>query len=627
MIVCAVALALLWPGEARSVEGEPVFAGIWSEKDPAGTGGFFYDLTWEKLVARWKELGAQGQYLADVEAYRRDGQWQFAAVWRRGPGNGALLLAAWKDFVKAWQELKASQDLIDLEVVGDGEQRKFLGVWRRKQDGDLGEALHAGMSWDELVAKHAELGRSRYLASIAAYLEGDKRVFAGVWRPGHGNGGLYRYTDWPAFLARKESLDKTQDMLDFEAFQAGDGAWTFIGIWRVAPKAARLDASLSDKEFVPLSATQFTQKWQARSETASLTRLTVVNAHVAMRGDTSCKYGDPDCNRCANDVVGQFKADFETDHRPWLGWNDGSWSFDGNDRYQPANRKPEDAFYPHAPKKDGGPTSKHIQGLVRTNSAHFPYAGSHSHKDVGSIFFIESERGGLRLHSLYRAASAHPSGVAVLGDGLFVTDERGSIRMLRVSDAGKTQKQSGVKDIGTSGGGLGLAKLQDGTTLLISTGPGDGFRKGTTDAQQEENVRPRYTRFYRLVPNAFEAKEVAPIGTFRHRLGVRPETPLGYSENLSVVTECGSGKIFTIHTTGDYGLYGNGYWRLSRIDDGPTLTHVAMARQDQHNEKCHHRSSATVHVDPNGNLGFLCSERNVLKFNPTGKFGFKEGHR
>jgi hypothetical protein len=91
------------------VEGEPVFAGIWSEKAPAGTGGLFYDMTWEGLVARWKELGAQGQYLADTGAYRRDGDWRFAAVWRRGPGNGALLLAPWKDFVKTWQDLKADQ--------------------------------------------------------------------------------------------------------------------------------------------------------------------------------------------------------------------------------------------------------------------------------------------------------------------------------------------------------------------------------------------------------------------------------------------------------------------------------------------------------------------------------------
>ena len=622
-----VAAALAWPICARSAQGKAVFAGIWSDKDDGGTGGLFFDLTWDDLKVRWKELGAGGQYLADVEAYRRDGAWRFAAAWRRGPGHGGLLLAPWPDFIKAWNDAKATQDLIDLEVINDGGQHKFLGVWRRKQNEDSGAALHVGLSWNALVAKHTELGKSRYLASIATYLDGDKRLYAGVWRPGHGNGGLYRYTDWAAFLERKKSLDKTQQMLDFKAFQSPDAKWTFIGIWRVSNQHGRLDASASEKTFLPFSATQFTERWQHRNTRASLVGLTVVNAAATLRGDTSCKPGDADCNVCANDVAAQFKADFETGHRPWLAWRDGTWSFRGSDRYPPAERKPEDAFYPHAPVEHGGPTSKHIQGLVKTNSARFLYAGSHSHKDSGSIFFIEQERGGPRLHSLHRAASAHPGGVAVLGDGLFVTDERDSVRMLSVSDAGKTQARVAVEDIGTAGGGLGLAKLHDGTTLLISSSPGDGFRKGTTDDQRKDNVKPRATRFWRLSPNAFEAKEVTPLGSIAHRLGERPETPLAYSENLSVITECGTGKIYTIHTTGDYGAYGNGWWRLSRVDDGPTLVHVALARQDQHNEKCHHRSSATVHVDAKGQLEFLCSERNVIDFNPSGKFGFKEGHR
>ena len=46
----------------------PIFAGIWSGKDPGGVGGLLYDLTWDGLVSRWKELGAANQYLADVEA-------------------------------------------------------------------------------------------------------------------------------------------------------------------------------------------------------------------------------------------------------------------------------------------------------------------------------------------------------------------------------------------------------------------------------------------------------------------------------------------------------------------------------------------------------------------------------
>jgi hypothetical protein len=114
------------------------------------------------------------------------------------------------------------------------------------------------------------------------------------------------------------------------------------------------------------------------------------------------------------------------------------------------------------------------------------------------------------------------------------------------------------------------------------------------------------------------------------QVGKNPKTPLAYSENLSVVTECGTGRLYTIHTTGQYLLTGDGYWRLSRVEsdeDGPRLKLVSIAKQSQDSGDCHHRSSATVHVNKSGELEFLCTERNVLKRNPTGTFNFKEGTR
>lgn len=126
-------LALLLPAAAwPAIEGDPVYAGIWSQKDPGGTGALYLDISWDTLVSRWKDLGGQNQYLTDVEVYRRSGERRFAAVWRVGPGNGALLLAPWGDFLKTWAELKETQELIDLEIVEDGAARLFLGVWRHK---------------------------------------------------------------------------------------------------------------------------------------------------------------------------------------------------------------------------------------------------------------------------------------------------------------------------------------------------------------------------------------------------------------------------------------------------------------------------------------------------------------
>ena len=555
-------------------------------------------------------------------------------MWRIGAGNGAFLAAPWNDFVKTWKELQDTQELIDLEMVSAADGWKFLGVWRRRQPspprrkqepGKGSGALFVGLTWDQLLAKRDELGAEQYLADVKTYVSDGKRLFAGVWRVGQGNGALYWLKDWSQFVEQKRRLDATQEMLDFEMFQTEDGEWNFIGVWRASAQSGPLDASRDDKTFKPLTAAQFVDKWKARIQTATLTGLEVVNPSPALRGDTTCKYGDPDCNRCATDVPTQFRLAFEKGHRQWIGWHDGSWGFRGNDRYPPDGAKPEDAF-----RLSAG-LDKHIQGFVRTNSARFPYAGSLSHKDVGTIFLVENRSDGNALHALYKSTVDHPSGVAVLGDGLFVA-EKGSLRWFRVSDAGKQQRYGyAVKDLGTGGGGLGLAKLRDGTTLLIVTTPGDGFRKGTTDDQRDMNLRPRHTRFYWLVPKAFEpdAKGIQLIGAWPHEhLSARPDKPMAYSENLSVVTECGSGTIYTIHTTGDYGLYGDGYWRLSRVDDGPKgprLTHISIARQDQHTEKCHHRSSATVHVNPQGKLEFLCSERAVIKWHPTGEFNFKEG--
>lgn len=634
-------LASLLPPAARpAVLADPVFAGIWSPKDPGGIGGLFFDQSWDELVANWQKLGGENQYLAEVEAYRRrDGRLGFAGLWRVGPGNGGLLLAKWPDFLKAWKGLAESQELIDLERVETDDGLMFLGVWRRKpQPAKGGGALLLGLGWNELVAKRDELGGEQYLTDVETYSSGGKRLFDGVWRVGRGNGGLFLMNDWSKFVAQKKSLDATQEMLDFEMFPTEEGEWSFLGVWRSTGTSGPLDASLSSKTFKPQKPAQFVETWQKLRETKTLSGLAVVNPRVVMRGDTTCEYGDPDCNRCATDVAKQFRLAFETGHRPWIGWEGRSWKFNGDTGYPPDNLKPEDAFFPY----EDAIVAKHVQGFVRTNSSLFPYAGSHSHKKNGSIFFIAKNDGKLVLRALYKSPVDHPSGVAVLGDGLFVA-EGDVLRWIGIDAAGDPQKHSFTiprsdksengkgKGLERGGGGIGLAKLRDGSTLLIASAPGGGFRKGTTKDQRSQNLGARHSRFFRLVPDGFrpDADGVQFLGTWRHQgLSARPDKPLAYSENLSVVTECGSGRIYTIHTTGDWALKGDGYWHLSRVEEGahgPDLVHVAITRQAQHNEKCHHRSAATVHVDREGRLEFLCTERAVIKWHPTGEFNFREG--
>ena len=68
-----VLLGLLVSTSVGAAGRDPIFAGIWSSKEPGGVGALFHGLTWDQLVSHWKELGARrNQYLADVEVYEYD---------------------------------------------------------------------------------------------------------------------------------------------------------------------------------------------------------------------------------------------------------------------------------------------------------------------------------------------------------------------------------------------------------------------------------------------------------------------------------------------------------------------------------------------------------------------------
>ncbi len=625
-------------------QSDPIFAGVWSQKE-SGIGGMFIDQRWEDLVALRKQLSSN-QYLADVEVYRHNGQLRYAAVWRVGPGNGALFVLGWEEFNKKRKELEGTQELIDLEVINNNGSFKFLGVWRQKPGPKRGEqsgsgAFFIGLTFEELVARRKELEKNQYLSEVETYVVGGKRVFAGVWRVGKGNGALYLMKDWEEFNNLKRSLNATQEMLDFEMFQNDQGEWNFLGVWRFSDQqAGPLHVSSVSNTFRPLSATQFLEKWQDLKTTHTLVDISIANPATILRGNLKCKYGDADCNRCANDVPAQFKAFDE------FAFKGGSWSFDGDRKYPPDNRKPEDAFDHYGTGGLIGIPVNHIQGLVRTNSSKYPYAGSHSHKSKGSIFFITNKDGDNKLYSIYNSTSHHPGGVHVLGDGLFVPEGKTLhwFSIDAVNRAGFNQTNSFIiptndkdpKGLAGGGGGIGLAKLADGTYLLVVTAPGDGFREtvglGSIGAK-DENLRPRYTRFYRITGRdaGHPDNPVEFLGQYEHgHLSKAPETPMAYSENLSLITECGTGNLYTIHTTGQYRLNADGYWRLSKIEsgpDGPRLKHISIKKQSQDSGDCHHRSSATMHVNKSGELEFLCSERSVLKTNPTGRFNFKVGKR
>ena len=80
-----------------------------------------------------------------------------------------------------------------------------------------GRESYARGEWADAQSDLSRADRSAPLAApdlellaTAAYMRGDQRKYAGVWRAGGGNGAFYVMYDWAKFAAKKQELNGTQ---------------------------------------------------------------------------------------------------------------------------------------------------------------------------------------------------------------------------------------------------------------------------------------------------------------------------------------------------------------------------------------------------------------------------------
>jgi len=313
------------------------------------------------------------------------------------------------------------------------------------------------------------------------------------------------------------------------------------------------------------------------------------------KGDTNCRAGEPDCNICAINVKQQFNQAAAGKIR----WKMQRWDFNWNNRYPPQGTRPLDVF-------DGDPVyalripNKHVQGFVRTNSRAYPYAGSHSHKSKGSVFVIGSSRHGNNLSLLKKTNSRHPSAVHTFGQYLVYGDNN-KLVFLNLSALKKQANLSLKIPKSGYGGGLGLTRLSNNNGLLITTTPG-GQKSGA-----------RYHRFYHLKTNKGKPLALRFINQATSSVPNYWPRAYQYSENLSVITECGTGDIYTIHTSGNEKgasmIRGNGYWRLSQVKSHKGKLHlqpIGGFSSKQNMVSCSMRAAATVFANQNNYLEFYC---------------------
>jgi len=223
---------------AQSVNApaEERFTGVYADKESAGTGGIFRDLTWAQLNAKKAELAAGGQYLADVETYVRGSQRLYAALWRIGAGDGTLMQADEGPFRAHQKAINRQQDLIDVEIHRDNGKWTYIGVFRtRAPDAKGVGALQVDLSWPTVFARQSEYAKlGAYLGDVETYVEGGTRKYLGLWRVGAGAGALANTADASQFQKILDDRRGSQQLIDVERYSDGGRVWQ-IGVWRHAP--------------------------------------------------------------------------------------------------------------------------------------------------------------------------------------------------------------------------------------------------------------------------------------------------------------------------------------------------------------------------------------------------------
>ena len=348
------------------------------------------------------------------------------------------------------------------------------------------------------------------------------------------------------------------------------------------------------------------------------------------KGDPRCRRGEVDCNVCASNVQQQFSRA----SAGLLKWHKKSWGFTWPKKYPPHGTRPLDVF-DGKPAYPLGIPNKHIQGFARTNSSRYPFVGTHSHKRKGGVFVVSQENSGKKsLSTLQKSKGGHPSGLQVIGDFL-VYGDAGSLVFKNITSPNKTRTNS-IKIIPKVrfgyGGGLALLRLSKNNLLVLTSGPGS------------QDSRPRFNYFYHLRTANNIPKTLTLINRSQSVMPSQWPKILGFSENLSLVTECGTGDVYSVHTTGDSKglgtMSGNGYWRLSKLKQTNgklNLLPISAFATRQNMPNCNLSSAATVFVNQQHKLEFYChgfakdpsgSTFNVLgspSRNGQDKFDFKVG--
>lgn len=593
----------------------------------------------EKWTALGREAGPLGYPTSD-ERVSPDGQGR-ATQFEHGsiywlPGLGAHEVHG--EFLRKWEQLGGETGLLgypisDVTLAPDG-QGEFMhfqhGALYRAPDGYPHE-VH-GAILEKWTALDREVGPLGYP------LDDEVQVADGLGRFQHfERGGLYWYPGRPAYAVQAPFMNVYQSLAtaggklgypiedrsdSVQHFDNGAIYETAAGSYAVYgdPYGHYRSIGEHDRSLLgyPIAdrAADGRQRFEHGTIVYDLATGTtqILYDHQPLKGATTCRPGN--CNPCVNDVQAQFRtltADKSTDNWPKAVWSTISQPS------LPSGALPGDVYQTSLVQEG------HVQGFVRTALGN--YAFSFSDEQAGTISFMNARVGSSQVYTgpqaIHVTPETHPSGLFSIGRWVGLVSERTRVRFYDAEEPTDATVRvrylpRGHEDA-QPGQGAAMVALRGGGYLLL--------------VNHKEGAY--YYSYWSFLSGSDPYDSPVAVGGFDEFLGMGNDPGLDAGleatwENASLITECGTGDVYAIHTGGDdkanyvvgaANTSGSGYWHLSQVfvngrkpylrQDhlGPWRT--AAIGQDANS--CWPRGGASANGDPRGQLHLVCSSRATLK--------------
>ncbi|MCB0296764.1 MAG: hypothetical protein KDG51_16345 [Calditrichaeota bacterium] len=225
------------------------YAGLWHfnfEKERILVGVHYH-----KFVETDKELKKKHFRLHDVEVMQSGGVLRYYAVWHSGRDSSMVRMHSWNKFLEVFNG--SNMVLIDIETYLEGQERKFLGVWRQR---NLSQRLVAPCDQQRFLREWERLEKEGYrLIDIETFVDRGVRKYVGVFHAGTQESRLWLDdVDWKSFITIRKGLQEQGfRLIDFEVYYNAKKQKRFIGVW--------MSGSYETEMWVDLNWSKFKGKW------------------------------------------------------------------------------------------------------------------------------------------------------------------------------------------------------------------------------------------------------------------------------------------------------------------------------------------------------------------------------